>query len=70
MARRPQKNAYRAGASAFLKGMGGEHNPHASESADCKAWEHGYLDRQKMLSNTRRPVSSAGRQPVSRPTAH
>jgi hypothetical protein len=70
MARRPQKNAYSAGASAFSKGKGGEYNPHDSGSADCKAWEHGYLDRQKMLSNTRRPPGTPVRQQPSRPTAH
>jgi hypothetical protein len=70
MAKKPQKTAYNAGASAFTKGKGGEHNPHDSDSADCKAWEHGYLDRQKMLSNTRRPPGATARQPAARPAVH
>jgi hypothetical protein len=69
MAGTTPKNAYSAGASAFSKGKGGEQNPHKSESPDCKAWEHGYLDRQKMLSNTRRPAGVAGRH-QAQPTHH
>jgi hypothetical protein len=58
MAKTTHEKAYDAGANAFAKGHGKEDNPHRSESSESKTWEHGYLDRQKVRGNERRPVGA------------
>ncbi len=50
-----QSNSYDAGARARANGKEGDANPYGTGSSDSKAWEHGYLDRQKVLGNDRRP---------------
>lgn len=70
MTRKSAKSAYDAGANACARGGGGEKNPHNVATPDSKAWEHGYLDRQKVMSNDRRPPSASGKQPASGVPAH
>ncbi len=56
MTKTAHEKAYDAGASAFAKGRGHEANPHGCDTAECKTWEHGYLDRQKVRSDDRPPL--------------
>jgi len=38
---------YKAGAKACSEAKQGAINPHTPESAEARAWDNGYLDRQK-----------------------
>lgn len=44
--------SYKAGAKAFGDaGRDKATNPHPSQTAKARTWEHGYLDRQKLQAN-------------------